>query len=185
MTFLADEGVDRQIVERLRLDGHEVSYLAEMAPGIMDEVVLSESQNPKSVLITADKDFGELVFRQRKASTGVLLIRLWGLAPATKVSVVSNAIQEHGRKLPGAFAVRASFGKRRSDPIPRPDSNRLGYSGQQASTHIFSVVRFHVSVRPVMYGSSSVSNREMSVSRKINPACARYMTSRMSRSLLR
>ena len=77
MTFLADEGVDRQIVERLRLDGHEVSYVAEMTPGIMDEVVLSESRNSESVLITADKDFGELVFRQRQTSTGVLLIRLW------------------------------------------------------------------------------------------------------------
>jgi hypothetical protein len=36
MTFLADEGVDRQIVERLRLDGHQVAYVAEMSPGIMD-----------------------------------------------------------------------------------------------------------------------------------------------------
>ena len=42
MTFLADEGVDRQIVERLRLDGHQVAYVAEMSPGIMDEVVLME-----------------------------------------------------------------------------------------------------------------------------------------------
>jgi len=59
VTFLADEGVDRQIVERLRLDGHEVSYVAEMAPGIMDEVVLRESRDSSSVLITADKDFGD------------------------------------------------------------------------------------------------------------------------------
>jgi Domain of unknown function (DUF5615) len=44
VTFLADEGVDPQIVERLRLDGHKVSYVTEMAPGIMDELVLSESQ---------------------------------------------------------------------------------------------------------------------------------------------
>ena len=35
MTFLADECVDRQIVELLRLDGHEVAYVAEMSPGIM------------------------------------------------------------------------------------------------------------------------------------------------------
>ena len=37
MTFLADESVDRQIVERLRLDGHRVAYVAEMSPGIMDD----------------------------------------------------------------------------------------------------------------------------------------------------
>jgi predicted nuclease of predicted toxin-antitoxin system len=105
MTFLADEGVDRQIVERLRLDGHHVAYVAEMSPGITDEVVLMESRISASVLITADKDFGELVFRQRQASTGVLLVRLWGLRPDTKATVVSGAIQEHGQELAGAFAV--------------------------------------------------------------------------------
>ncbi|MGA2724032.1 MAG: DUF5615 family PIN-like protein [Bryobacteraceae bacterium] len=105
MTFLADEGVDRQIVERLRLDGHQVAYVAEMSPGIVDEAVLMESRISASVLITADKDFGELVFRQRHASAGVLLIRLWGLGPAMKAEVVAGAIQEHGQELPGAFAV--------------------------------------------------------------------------------
>jgi predicted nuclease of predicted toxin-antitoxin system len=105
VTFLADESVDRQIVERLRLDGHQVAYVAEMSPGIMDDVVLMESRTSASVLITADKDFGELVFRRRQASTGVLLVRLWGLGPDAKAALVSRAIQEHGRKLPGAFAV--------------------------------------------------------------------------------
>jgi len=71
VTFLADEGVDRQIVERLRLDGHDVFYVAEMAPGITDEIVLSASRNSERVLITADKDFGELLFWQQQASTGV------------------------------------------------------------------------------------------------------------------
>ena len=57
------------------------------------------------MLITADKDFGELVFRQRLASTGVLLIRLGGLSPATKAEVVSESVKEHGLELAGAFAV--------------------------------------------------------------------------------
>jgi len=105
VTFLADESVDRQIVERLRLDGHLVAYVAEMSPGIMDDTVLMESRISESVLITADKDFGELVFRQGQASTGVLLIRLWGLGPAIKAAVVSESIREHGQELAGAFAV--------------------------------------------------------------------------------
>jgi predicted nuclease of predicted toxin-antitoxin system len=105
LTFFADEGVERQIVERLRLDGHEVAYVAEMSPGIVDEVVLMRSHTSSSLLITADKDFGELVFRQRQSSTGVLLIRLWGLSPDMKAAVVSGAIQEHGSELAGAFAV--------------------------------------------------------------------------------
>ena len=68
MTFLADEGVDCQIVERLRLDGDHVAYLAGMSPGMLDEAVLTQSRISASVLIPADKGFGELVFRQRQLS---------------------------------------------------------------------------------------------------------------------
>lgn len=105
MILLADEGVDRQIVERLRQDGHQVVYVAEMSPGIVDEAVLEQSHTAGSVLITADKDFGELVFRQHQASAGVLLIRLSGLSPVQKAFTVSAAIREHANELPGAFAV--------------------------------------------------------------------------------
>jgi predicted nuclease of predicted toxin-antitoxin system len=105
VTFLADEGVDRQIVERLRQDGHEVAYVAETSPGIMDDAVLQQSQNAASVLITSDKDFGELVFRQQQASTGILLVRLSGLSAIQKAITVSAIIGEHGHELPGAFAV--------------------------------------------------------------------------------
>ena len=78
----------------------------EMAPGIMDEAVLSESQNSESVLITADKDFGELAFGKGKRRLAFCWY-VYGscLGPAMKASVVSAAIQEHGRELPGAFAV--------------------------------------------------------------------------------
>jgi predicted nuclease of predicted toxin-antitoxin system len=65
----------------------------------MDEVVLFESQTLGCVLITADKDFGELVFRQHQASVGILLVRLWGLGPDLKAAMVSEAIQEHGHGL--------------------------------------------------------------------------------------
>jgi hypothetical protein len=40
MNLLADEGVERQVVERLRRDGHGVMYVAEMEPGITDDEVL-------------------------------------------------------------------------------------------------------------------------------------------------
>jgi hypothetical protein len=59
------------------------------------------------VLISADKDHGKLVFRQKQAPSGVLLIRLSGLVPATKAAVASKSmsIREHGQELAGEFAV--------------------------------------------------------------------------------
>ena len=79
MNILADEGVDRVIVERLRQAGHSVQYVAEMSPGITDEVVMDLANRASALLVTADKDFGELVFRQGRITSGVMLFRLAGL----------------------------------------------------------------------------------------------------------
>lgn len=66
MNPLADEGVERAIVDRLRQGGHGVMYVAEMEPGIDDDIVLDRANKQNAILITADKDFGELVFRLRR-----------------------------------------------------------------------------------------------------------------------
>jgi hypothetical protein len=80
--------------------------------------VLSHSRNAASVLITADKDFGELVFRQRQATAGVFLVRLSGLTPAIKATRVSAALREHAVELPGAFAVLSRSSLRiRREPL--------------------------------------------------------------------
>jgi len=54
VTFFADEGVERQIIERLRLGGHRVACITEMSPGITDEVVPMRSQTSARVLITSE-----------------------------------------------------------------------------------------------------------------------------------
>jgi len=75
VNFLADEGVDRPIVERLRLERVSVWYVAEMQPSIADDLVLAIANQQGALLLTADKDFGELVFRQQRLAIGVVLIR--------------------------------------------------------------------------------------------------------------
>jgi len=105
LNFLADEGVDRQIVDRLRSDGYAVLYVAEMEPGVSDDFVLQLANRESSVLIAADKDFGELVFRQGRSSGGVVLIRLQGLSPSAKAAAVSESIDEHRMEVSGNFSV--------------------------------------------------------------------------------
>ncbi|MGB2841220.1 MAG: DUF5615 family PIN-like protein [Halobacteriota archaeon] len=105
MKFLADECVDRQIIDRLRQEGYEVLYVMEMAPGISDDEVLSLTNLKKSILLTADKDFGELIFRQGKIAKGVILVRLPGLSPEVKAEVVADAIKDHASELLQAFTV--------------------------------------------------------------------------------
>jgi predicted nuclease of predicted toxin-antitoxin system len=105
MNLLADESVDRPIVERLRVDGHEVVYVAELSPSISDNEVLQKATDSRALLLTADKDFGELVFRQRALHTGVVLMRLFGFPAAMKAATVAKVFQDHGAELLDAFSV--------------------------------------------------------------------------------
>jgi len=105
--FLADESVDRQIVDFLRQRGHHVLYVAEMEPGISDDSVLDLANHEGALLLTADKDFGELVFRLGRFALGVILIRLAGLSAMSKAEIVAAAVGRHVDELPGAFAVIA------------------------------------------------------------------------------
>lgn len=121
MNLLADENIDRGIVARLRADGHQVGWIAELSPSVPDEEVLRQAAAGGAVLVTEDKDFGELVYRRRLAHAGVLLVRLEGLDNPAKAEVVSQAVRDHGADLPGAFAVVS------------PDSVRVRHPGPTRS----------------------------------------------------
>jgi predicted nuclease of predicted toxin-antitoxin system len=105
LKVVCDEGVDRPIVDALRAAGHDVSYVAEMDPGIADEDVLEFAARDRRVLVTADKDFGELVFRQNRLHHGIVLLRLHGLSPAEKGQITVAAVLEHGVEFEHSFVV--------------------------------------------------------------------------------
>ena len=105
MNLLADESVDKLIVDKLRQNGHSVLYIAELSPSIDDETVLHQANQNRALLLTQDKDFGELVFRQGLVHTGVVLVRLAGLSPQIKATSVSTVLTNHEDELRGAFSV--------------------------------------------------------------------------------
>ena len=105
MNFVADEGVDGLIVEKLREDGHNVLYVAEQKSGASDEVILTMANREDRILITRDKDFGELVYHKRQVHSGILLNRLYELDSVAKAKIVSGVVKEHGVRLQGFFTV--------------------------------------------------------------------------------
>jgi predicted nuclease of predicted toxin-antitoxin system len=92
MRLCANENLPEDCVLRLRQDGHDVLWIREAAPGISDDIVLARAATEDRLLITFDKDFGELVFRRgAKASQGVVLFRIAqpsAAAVAERVSAV-------------------------------------------------------------------------------------------------
>ena len=105
MKLTADESVDKPIVIALRNHNFEVFYIAEENPSIEDIDVLSIARNRSEILLTQDKDFGELVYRENHPHTGVILFRLSGLSAEEKAFRVLKAIQINANHLKGAFTV--------------------------------------------------------------------------------
>jgi predicted nuclease of predicted toxin-antitoxin system len=82
MRILANENFPGDAVAKLRQSGHDVAWVRTDAPGMSDQEVLKRAEDEDRVLITFDKDFGELAFRARlPASSGIVLFRV--LAPSS------------------------------------------------------------------------------------------------------
>jgi predicted nuclease of predicted toxin-antitoxin system len=103
--IVADESVDAQIIHRLREDGFNVLSIAEVSPSVSDDVVLKLAYHESALLLTADKDFGALVFRQRQVAMGIVLTRLAELLPTSTPDVVSQAFKDHGSEFDHNFTV--------------------------------------------------------------------------------
>lgn len=83
MRILANENVAGVAVERLREHGHDVVWVRTESPGAADDAILARGVTEQRLLITFDKDFGELVFRRgSRASCGVVLFRIAMPSPA-------------------------------------------------------------------------------------------------------
>ncbi len=105
MRLLADESLEARIVEYLRNQGHDVLSIAENVPAVTDTAVLELANREQRILLTNDKDFGELAFRQGKAGVGIVLIRMQSESLDLKISRVAYLLESRGASLTGSFAV--------------------------------------------------------------------------------
>jgi predicted nuclease of predicted toxin-antitoxin system len=120
--IVADESVLGYVVRALRADGHTVEYISETAPGSPDPNILDRAAAMRAVLLTADKDFGELVIRLRRASHGVVLYRLADLSREGQIEAVLAAFRDFGDQLRDSFAVVVP-GTVRLRPLDTPPGN--------------------------------------------------------------
>jgi predicted nuclease of predicted toxin-antitoxin system len=116
--FLADENVSRLVVERLRAAGFDVASVRETRPGAPDKDVLDEADSDDRVLVTEDRDFGELVVRQRLKVRGVILLELDRLTSAAEAELVAEIVRIHASKLTGNLLV-IEPARVRIRPLPR------------------------------------------------------------------
>jgi predicted nuclease of predicted toxin-antitoxin system len=112
MRFIVDESTGAAVANCLRSLGHDVLVVADAMPQADDQDILNRAMGETRVLITNDKDFGELVFRARKAHVGVVLLRLRDQSVVNRVDTVKFLLETLGDRIEGSFIVATDHGAR-------------------------------------------------------------------------
>lgn len=105
MLFLADESCDFAVVRALRAARHDVLAIREASPGVTDDVVAGRALREGRVLLTEDKDFGQLCWATSATSPGVVLIRYPSEARVFLGMSVVAALDKLGEGIRGRFVV--------------------------------------------------------------------------------
>lgn len=105
MQLVADESCDFSIVVGLRAAGHDVISIAELMRGAEDNQVIEFASTQRRLLLTEDKDFGQLVFSAAKQNSGVVLIRYPTFARSDLTDTLTKLLADHGEALYSCFVV--------------------------------------------------------------------------------
>lgn len=105
MKFLADENCDFGVVRALRAAGHDVLAVAELTPRAKDSTVIRIARDDERVLLTEDKDFGQLVYAGGHRASGVLLLRYPAPNRGQLAKDVVKFVKKQSEKITGSFVV--------------------------------------------------------------------------------
>ncbi len=106
MQFLANENFPIPSVRALREFGIEVTSITETTPGISDKEVIQIAQKENLIILTFDKDYGELIFRHSVDNPpAVVFFRFKGTTPAFAGDLLRELIKENKIQLENTFTV--------------------------------------------------------------------------------
>jgi predicted nuclease of predicted toxin-antitoxin system len=103
--FLVDECTGPKVAEWLRAQNHEVFSVFDEMRGADDEQIIQKAFDESWLLITNDKDFGEKVYRERRAHYGIIFMRLTDERAAGKIEALRRLLESYAEKLPNQFVV--------------------------------------------------------------------------------
>ncbi len=105
LQFLIDLGVGRKVEKWLKDNDYDIKTVRDIDPRFPDKDLLDLAVEEKRIIVTMDKDFGELCYKSGLPHSGVLLLRLEGATGDEKVRIVRKIIGGFFQKLPGRFSV--------------------------------------------------------------------------------
>ena len=105
MRFLIDECTGSKVAGWLHGQNHEVFSVFDESRGMTDDEILAKAFDENWILITNDKDFGEMIFRERRKHHGVVFMRLDDERAIVKIEVLRQLLKSYTEKLPEQFVV--------------------------------------------------------------------------------
>jgi predicted nuclease of predicted toxin-antitoxin system len=105
MKFLIDAGVGKKACDILKTKGYDVKSILDIDPAMTDLSILQLALTDKRIVVTMDKDFGELVFNSGLDHEGVLLLRLEDMNGQMKSEIINAIIENFSDKIQGLFCV--------------------------------------------------------------------------------
>jgi predicted nuclease of predicted toxin-antitoxin system len=114
MKLLLDSGISPKARDALILLIHDVIWMGDQLPDPGDEAILNKAHEEKRILVTLDKDFGELIIRLGLAHSG--LIRLVDLRAAQQAPYCQLALERYGSELEQGAIVTVTLDRIRIRP---------------------------------------------------------------------
>ncbi len=105
MRFLVDECVGPSVVRWLRENNHDASSAFEDCRGWEDERILEKACTEGRIVVTVDKDFGDMIFRMKLPHRGIILLRSAYCGPSDKISMMKKVLSLDESDLSGRFVV--------------------------------------------------------------------------------
>ena len=115
--FCVDESTGQAVANYLCDQGYDVWSVIGSTPGLDDTAILQRAYNENRILVTNDKDFGELIFRHNYPVSGVILLRLIDESPNNKIRVV-NAVLERWKTTLDGYYITATESLIRKRKLP-------------------------------------------------------------------
>jgi predicted nuclease of predicted toxin-antitoxin system len=112
MRFLVDECVGPSVARWLRENNHDTISAHEDCRGWDDERILDKAYSEDRIVITTDKDFGEMVFRRKLQNCGVILLRGGFASPSKKIFMLHRVLSIPETNISGRFVVVTETGIR-------------------------------------------------------------------------
>jgi predicted nuclease of predicted toxin-antitoxin system len=105
LKFIVDVGISKKVEQWLQNHGYDIKSIRDINPRMSDKEILKMATSERRMVITMDKDFGELVYNSGLPHSGVLLLRLEEARSVEKVKIIEKILERYSDKLSNNFCV--------------------------------------------------------------------------------